>query len=224
MKNLKTILWGLLLICLGVILALNAFDVIDFNLFFKGWWTLFIIVPCLIDLISLDNVIGDLIGIALGVLLLLASRDILSFGVIWKLILPAVLVIIGLSLIFKNSINKAIHKEIKKHKKDDSKNYIAIFGEQKNNFANEEFKGANLTSIFGGLEIDLRDAIIKEDIVISVVSLFGGVDIFVPDNVKVEVSSVPIFGGVENKNRNKKKDGPIVYIDAVCIFGGIDIK
>lgn len=45
MKNVRNVLWGIVLIAVGVIIALHAFGVADINIFFDGWWTLFIIVP-----------------------------------------------------------------------------------------------------------------------------------------------------------------------------------
>ena len=52
MKKVNSILWGIALVALGVILALNAFGITDINIFFDGWWTLFIIVPCAIGLVT----------------------------------------------------------------------------------------------------------------------------------------------------------------------------
>lgn len=48
MNNLTKILWGIVFIVLGVIIGLNALDITSINVFFKGWWTLVIIIPCLI--------------------------------------------------------------------------------------------------------------------------------------------------------------------------------
>ena len=39
MDRINRILWGLVFIVLGVIIALNVFNIIDFNIFFRGWWT-----------------------------------------------------------------------------------------------------------------------------------------------------------------------------------------
>lgn len=50
MKNITKILWGTTLIAVGGIIALNAFGITDIELFFAGWWTLFIIVPCLVGI------------------------------------------------------------------------------------------------------------------------------------------------------------------------------
>ena len=80
MKKSNQILWGIALIAVGILIALNSLDIIDINLFFKGWWTLFIIVPCAIGLFSGNEKFGNLLGILLGVLLLLCCQDIISFG------------------------------------------------------------------------------------------------------------------------------------------------
>ena len=47
MDKINRILWGLVFIVLGVIIALNVFNIIDFNIFFRGWWLVFIIVHVL---------------------------------------------------------------------------------------------------------------------------------------------------------------------------------
>lgn len=52
MKRVSGILWGIVLAAVGVIIALSGLGIITLNLFFEGWWTLFIIIPCLIGLIT----------------------------------------------------------------------------------------------------------------------------------------------------------------------------
>ena len=60
--KLSNILWGLVLILIGIIFGLNALDIADINIFFDGWWTLFIIVPCFIDLFKDKDKSGNIIG------------------------------------------------------------------------------------------------------------------------------------------------------------------
>ena len=45
MQKLNRILWGVVLVAVGVVFALNALNIVDINIFFDGWWTLFIIIP-----------------------------------------------------------------------------------------------------------------------------------------------------------------------------------
>ena len=50
MKKIENTVIGLILIIIGVIIGLNAFHITNIDLFFDGWWTLFIIVPCFFGL------------------------------------------------------------------------------------------------------------------------------------------------------------------------------
>ncbi len=237
MKKVSTGLWGVVLIALGVILGLNALGVVDVNIFFPGWWTLFIIVPCFIGLFDGSDRTADLIGLIIGVALLLACQGVLRFDLIWKLFIPVILVIIGLSMLLKDSLKKAtkkrvaaIHEKSGKHEQ-----YYATFGSQKLNFAGKDFKGCSLEAIFGGVKCDVRKAKITEDVVIEATSVFGGVTILVPEDVNVEVVSAAMFGGVEDKSKDKRKEvqedeegetkkKPTIYIDATCLFGGVEVR
>ena len=100
MKKSSKILWGLLLIVIGVIYAINATGLADIDVFFDGWWTLFIIIPCGIGIFTDNDKMGNLIGLLIGVFLLLCCQDILSFGMLWKMIVPAIIILIGLKLVF----------------------------------------------------------------------------------------------------------------------------
>ena len=227
MKKVSDIMWGLILIIIGVILGGNALDIFNINLFFDGWWTLFIIVPTFIGLVTERDKTGNIIGLIIGLLLLLSCRGLFDFKLIWKLIFPLIFVIIGLSLIFKNNINKEVSEKIKKLNENLSSNdgYTATFSGQNLNFDGEEFKGSNLNAIFGGIKLDLRKAIINEDIVINASSIFGGIDIYIPDNCKVKIKSNSIFGGVSNNKKcNVDDNSYTIYINASCMFGGVEIK
>ena len=227
MKRISDIMWGLILIIIGIILGGNALDIFNINLFFDGWWTLFIIVPTFIGLVTEKDKIGNIIGLIIGLLLLLSCRGLFDFKLIWKLIFPLIFVIIGLSLIFKNNINKEVSEKIKKLNENLSSNdgYTATFSGQNLNFDGEEFKGSNLNAIFGGIKLDLRKAIINEDIVINASSIFGGIDIYIPDNCKVKIKSNSIFGGVSNNKKcNVDDNSYTIYINASCMFGGVEIK
>lgn len=227
MKKFGNILWGIVLIVVGLIIGGNALGIININVFFDGWWTLFIIVPCFIGLFKENEKTGNIIGLLIGVALLLACQDIINFDLIWKLALPTILVIIGLSIIFKDILGGKVNEEIKKlnEKRNGANTYYATFSGQKVKFDKELFTGANLTAIFDGVECDLKNAIIESDVVINVRSIFGGVDIFVPSNVKVKTKSTSIFGGVENKaNTSGEENTYTIYVNGTAIFGGVEIK
>lgn len=227
MKTWKTLLWGLLLIAIGVIVGLNALDIVEINLFFDGWWTFFVLVPSVIGLVSDKQKTGPLIGLLIGLAFLLTAQGIVPFCYLWKLAFPAALVIGGLLLIFRNVLGAKVNDKIqnlndKLHEKEE---YCAMFGGQDIRFAGQTFEGASMSAVFGGIQCDLRDAIISQDAVLNVSAIFGGVDIFVPSTVKVVVRSTPLFGGVSDKSPTcMDETAPTLYVNATCMFGGVDIK
>ncbi len=221
MIKLNRILWGLVFIVLGIIIALNIFDIIDFNIFFRGWWTFIIIVPCLIGLFdnTNENKIGNIIGLIVGVLLFLVCIDLLRFDIVIKLIIPIIFIIIGLHLLIGSS-NTKIKEKINELDKEKLISICATFSEKVEK--PEKFNGTKIDAIFGSVLLDLSNSTIKNESVIVASSIFGGINIKVPKDVTIKVKSTPIFGGVTNKSKNKDSK-KVIYIDAIALFGSIDI-
>ncbi len=254
-NRIGSVLWGVAFILVGVGIAGNAFHIWNFDLFFNGWWTLFIIVPCAISIIQNGPRSGSMIGLIIGILLLLMQQEIVRWSTIGDLIVPIILVVIGLGFIlrpnhrrtaqpfendggfsdFQNS-SSYTSEETYAHTGGFSgatgssdygkaKDISAIFGSRKVTYQNEIFTGATMNAIFGGACLDLRNASMNGNIEIVASAVFGGIDILVPENVRVVVSSVPIFGGVTNKAMNPVGDiRAVIHINATCMFGGIEIK
>ena len=227
MKKFGNVIWGVVLVIIGLIIGGNALGITNINIFFDGWWTLFIIIPCLVGIFKDNEKTGSIIGLLIGVALLLGCQDILDFDIVWKLVFPAILVIIGLSIIFKDTLGGKVSSEIKKlnEQRNGENSYCATFSGQNVKFDGEKFTGADLTAVFGGVKCDLRNAIIESDVVINASSTFGGIEIYVPSNVKIKMKSMPIFGGIENKANEKFDDNShTIYINGTAIFGGVEIK
>lgn len=223
MKKVGNILWGLVFIVLGLIFGLNALGITDINIFFRGWWTLIIIIPSLIGVIKDSTKFSNYIWLLLGIVLFLTAQGILDINKVGKLIFPAILVCIGIAIIFKDTISTKTNDKIKELNKDDKEEYYATFSSEKITFSGAEFKGVTLNSIFGGMDLDLRGTKIEQDQIINATAVFGGIDIFVPDDVNVKVKSTSIFGGISNKSQ-EKENRPTIYVKGFCLFGGVEVK
>jgi len=153
MKQYNRILWGIILIAAGVLFALNALNITNVDVFFDGWWTLFIIVPCTVGLFTEQEKIGNLIGIAIGVGLLLCCQNVLSFSLLWKLFVPAVIVIIGQKMVFTEMFDQKTNALISQIKKEGKNARIccAAFSGSDLKMDGEVFEGAELTAVFGGI-------------------------------------------------------------------------
>lgn len=219
-----SVLWGIVFITVGVFYAGDSFNLWEFRLFFDGWWTLFIIIPCLISIVENGLGTGNVVGLTVGVLFLLSSQGIVNSRIVGKLIFPVILILIGVKIIFRDNFSKNVKKNININRQERLE-YTSIFSGQKEIYPNQRFGGASILAIFGGIELDLRNAVINEDIVINSTSICGGVDILVPSNVNVKISSIPIFGGAANKARPCiSVNAPTIYINATCILGGLDSR
>lgn len=256
--NFSSIIWGIILVAAGVIFALNSLEITNVDIFFKGWWTLFIIIPCTVSLVTdryLENVAGNLCGIAIGVFLLLCARGILEYSMIWKLLLPAFIVIAGLKMLFGGIFSRKYIEsdddfdddnddeddndddDEENNGEDDGEGELvntpkrtrhihrtsAVFSVRNVNFDGSVFDAAAINVIFGGVQLDLRKAIIEGDCKIHSNCIFGGVTILVPENVNVKINDSSIFGGSVNKTRHHK-GAPTIYIHNNTIFGGITVK
>ncbi len=106
MKNFGNVLWGIVLIIIGIIVGGNALGITNINIFLMDGGHFLSSLPCFIGLFKEREKTGNIIGLLIGVALLLSCQNILDFDMIWKLALPAVLIIMGLSFIFKDTFDK----------------------------------------------------------------------------------------------------------------------
>ena len=134
---------------------------------------------------------------------------------------PILLIIIGIFIV----IESLKVKKVFKRKDNNLKNYYGIFSGLEERITDTNFKGANIYSVFGGVDLDLRELESKEDITINAYSIFGGTSIFVNDNFKVKFNSFSLFGGNENKTTSTdKKKNHTITINGISIFGGTEVK
>lgn len=226
MQKLTKVLVGLLVAGIGFIYALNALEITDINLFFDGWWTLFIIVPCVVSLFTTSDKTASLIGIAVGVGLLLSAQGIIEFRMIFKLFIPVIIIILGLRIAFDDVLNKKKH-EISEKVKDNNKvlrNFSAVMTSTNADLSGQQFDGAIVSAVFGSVGLNAGSALISEDIVIKVTSVFGNVDITVPEGVNVRMSSNSFFADTRNVKRNEYPGAPTVYVKCVSVFGGVEVR
>lgn len=97
---------GIALLLFGTIWLLDLVGLLRVNVFFKGWWSLFIIIPSLAGLFSDRRKAEPIIGLVVGVFFLLAEQDVIFWGHIWKYILAIMAIVWGWSLIFDKGLPK----------------------------------------------------------------------------------------------------------------------
>jgi hypothetical protein len=107
-----------------------------------------------------------------------------------------------------------------------AENLVAIFGGAVRRGRWRVGRRTNAFALFGGVEIDLTEAVFEQqEVVINVCAIFGGVEIKVPENVSVRGAGTGVFGGfdVETQEAPDPK-APVVVVTGAAIFGGVEAK
>jgi len=87
-------------------------------------------------------------------------------------------------------------------------------------------KDFTAVAIMGGGEIDLREARFAEPVVsIHAVTIMGGIEITVPEDVTVQVTGVGIMGAFEHTASGEgQPGGPKIIVNGVAIMGAVEVK
>lgn len=141
-----------------------------------------------------------------------------------EILWPVLIIIAGLSIVIsKLSFSKKTGN--KKTIKEGKLVYNGIFGGVNEKIVDENIESISVNSVFGEVELDLREIKLKKDLKIEVYSIFGSTNLHLSDDYNIVVSSTSIFGGVENIHKSKKDKGKKnININCVSVFGGTDLK
>lgn len=221
---------GLVLVIVGGVWLLDNLDVIPYYLshYILSWESLLILLG-LYFLLGRKKTEPGIILIAIGSVFLLQDIGLFYVRNIWHIFWPAIIIIIGISLIMRRS---TFGRHLDTDEKKNDLDYIddfAIFGGRERTVDSQNFKGGKITAMFGGSEIDLRGAeLAKGNNVLDVFVIFGGTEIIVPPDWTVHVEVFSLLGGFSDKRSSALKVVPnpekVLVIKGFVMFGGGDIK
>ncbi|HEX3082477.1 MAG TPA: DUF5668 domain-containing protein [Candidatus Saccharimonadia bacterium] len=222
MKNQSSpqIFIGLVIVALGFGFLLNSLGILGFGSFIGAWWPVLIITLGALILINRPRqYLWPLFIIIAGVLFQLRTLGVVDFNV-WNVLWPIAIIITGLSFLVSRSPFTGAQIT-----GNPDVNQTAIFSGAKSKVQTKDFKGGQIMSLFGGVELDLRDSDIKGRASLDVTAIFGGAEIRVPEAWSVVTTGVPIFGGWKDKTVKPGKAGaPVLEIRGAAIFGGFEVK
>jgi predicted membrane protein len=139
---------------------------------------------------------------------------------------PIMLIGFGLFMILRPRGGRGSRWDSPTEFSDDTIDSVAIFGGAKKHIISKKFKGGDLTTVFGGTELNFGQADVEGSATLEITQVFGGTKLVVPANWHVKSEVVCIFGGIDDKRREEKitESNKVLVLKGTCIFGGIDIK
>jgi predicted membrane protein len=103
-----------------------------------------------------------------------------------------------------------------------------IFGSTKKTFVSKDFKGGEISVVFGGAELNLTQADFSNVVTLDVSVIFGGTELIIPANWKVRSEMTTVMGSVEDKRPIIQGAGTehekTLILKGSVILGGLEIK
>lgn len=214
---------GILFILFGIGYFLNSFDVLDFSigLFFYTWYPVLIILFG-VHLISNKKFIFGSIVSLFGILLQLEQLNLIDISV-WSLVFPLALVGIGINLILKK--NKHSRRDLNDFKVDNKFEINTVFSSNEKTINSASLERGEIFSLFGSSVVDMSNSNISDNnLNLEVTSIFGSIDIRLPEDCRIVLKGTPIFGSIDDRTRSNPVSTKQVILDCTCIFGGVDIR
>jgi hypothetical protein len=221
---------AIVIIGIGTVLLLSNLHIPYMENWWR-YWPVLVIAAGLAKFLDTDHQNGRTVGALIagaGCLLLLHTMNLIELT--WEAFWPAVLIGIGVLML----VNRISGPQMILARRGPDRplpegtfQATAIFSGFKRKITEGNFRGAHLTAIFGGGELNLRQAGMEGDsAVVYASAIFGGIEIKVPDNWLVTSDGTGIFGGFSDSTEHPSA-GPGVkrlIIKGEAVFGGVEVK
>lgn len=241
---------GAIIVTIGTMLLLDNIGVIRFRDYWQYWPVILIVfgIVRIADSHGPAAIVWGSVLAGIGGLLLLDNLNLIYFD--WRIFWPIILIAWGLMMVFRpmrwrgpgvggpggmsgpggiGAAGGVGDPNIPPATDSGKLGLWTVFGGGRRMIDSQEFRGGEVTAIFGGYELDLRRAAIAGDAaVIDVNAVFGGVEIRVPETWTVEARGMGVFGGFGDETRPPRPDQVTrpqrLIVTGYATFGGVGIK
>lgn len=217
---------AIVLISIGAIFLLSNLHIVYFREWLRYWPAILVAVGIvkLVDSQDTGGRVGG--GILVGAGAILLGRELGFIDVrLWDL-WPLVLIALGIGMLFGKTSFMA---DVRNTDTGNSIRESAVFSGGKRTITTQDFQGGKIDAVFGGYEIDLRQASMTgPSAQLELNAVFGGIEMKVPHNWNVVSRGTGVFGAFVD---NTQHPDPRVCLDIKelvlkggAVFGGVEIK
>ncbi|MEV0980745.1 DUF1707 domain-containing protein [Streptomyces sp. NPDC049915] len=109
---------------------------------------------------------------------------------------------------------------------DPDENLVAVFSSSVRRGRWRAGRRIHAYAIFGSVEIDLSEALFEyQQVVVKAISVFGSVEVRVPENVSLRGTGGGVLGNFEVDTLDSTEaDAPVVYVDGWAVLGNIEAR
>jgi predicted membrane protein len=219
---------GAVIVGVGLILLLDNMGILHADNLWRYW-------PVILIAVGAGRVMeshrpaalvwGGMISL-IGLLFLLDNLHILSFS--FNMIWPLAVIAFGVSMLLRSAERTRMVGDTG-FASNPTLSLWTVFGGGRRRITSDNFQGGEVFAIFGGFHIDLRGSQITSGrAVVEINSIFGGVEMIVPENWRVSVRGTGIFGAFEDKTIPPRPDvgvtPPELIVTGSAVFGGATVR
>jgi cell wall-active antibiotic response 4TMS protein YvqF len=213
---------GTLLVALGVAWTLANLGVLEAAVLTRGWPLVVVAVGAFK---ALQAPAGGQRALGVGLLVLgifFQVQMLLTWN--FRRVWPLLLVLFGGLLLWR-----AFDRRMEARAESDSPGLaeLAFIGGAKRVMRTSSFGGGYVTVVMGGIEVDLRQSsMASSPSYLDVFALWGGIEIRVPPEWRVDAKGVPLIGGFEDKTQTPldASAAPRLVVRGQAVMGGVEIS
>ena len=215
--------FGLALIVLGVLLALDNLEVVDASDLLAGWWPLAVVAAGAWWTVTGSPVSG-LATVTVGGMLLVATLGVVELP-LGRLVLPGILVIVGGALLQAGVRLRAAQVEVRdgpsvgRRTAATSSDGAAIADDR-------QLAGPTATAVFGDARLVVGDDGRDTDrLVVTATAVFGDVRVEVPSGWRLEDRITRLLGDVTlPREQPSYPESPVVVLHGLVALGDVRVR
>ncbi|MBC3872722.1 LiaF transmembrane domain-containing protein [Undibacterium flavidum] len=225
----QRLLLGAFIVIIGALALLDNLRIFNTSDLLQFWPTVFVIAGA-IKLSQANTRSGYIVGgglMAAGTIMTLGRLGIISIRMrdLW----PVLLIAAGMLVIFKDKTTSLIHGVNRNIASENNSNdslldIVALMSGHQGNIASSDFRGGAITAVMGGVELDLRNAVIQTEAVLNVTAFWGGISLKIPADWTVVNNGFAFLGGIDDSSVPTMNASKRLILTGTAVMGGVEIK
>ena len=217
-------------IAIGALFLLDNLGIVRFRDVWRFWPVVLIALGTvrLVDSHGTASVVWGAMLAGIGGLLPLDNLNIIFFD--WRLFWPGALIAVGILMLLRTTqwSHHGPAGPSGAPPPPGTLNLFTMFQGGEHRVDAQDFRGGQISAMFGGFEIDLRGAKMADaQSTIDVSLMFGGAEIQIPDTWIADVRGMGLFGAFVNETRPPRPEAnvtpPRLIITGYAMFGGVTV-
>lgn len=210
---------GIFFTAAGLVLTADNLDLVVAERYLRFWPIVLLVIGAMKLANPGSRVFGTVLTIA-GLWILAYNLHWIHFTIfdLW----PLILIGIGLMMVGRAT---GVVPDARQAMNFRNAEGLALFSARNIVNTSQDFRGSSLSAILGGYELDLTGAnIAQSPAIIDLFVLWGGIEIYVPENWEIVGEVTPIMAGFEVKTRGAADPTKRLIVRGMVLMGGVEVK